>query len=141
MRFLRLIDKYLILSISFKKNKNAHLALGVIGDHYFMGNPPMFANIERHIRNIFIGNVPKIPEEKRKQYISSVDMAQTILQASGAYWGSSKFGLGTSIFSKDITILFVDIRSLFLVPSSFNGISSYVIFLVVLSKVSVLFKI
>lgn len=69
MRFLRLIYKYLILSISFKK-KNAHLALGVIGEHYFMGPPPMFANIERHIRNIFIGNVPKIPEEKRKQYIS-----------------------------------------------------------------------
>ena len=66
MRFLRLIDKYLILSISFKKNKNAHLALGVIGDHYFMGTPPMFANIESHIRNIFIGNVPKILEEKKK---------------------------------------------------------------------------
>lgn len=105
MRFLRLIDKYLILSISFKKNKNAHLALGVIGDHYFMGTPPMFANIERHIRNIFIGNVPKIPEEKRKQYISSVDMAPTILQASGAYWGSSKFGLGSSIFSKDKSLI------------------------------------
>lgn len=100
MRCLRLIDKYLILSISFKKNKNAHLALGVIGDHYFMGTSPIFANIERHIRNIFIGNVPKIPEEKRKQYISSVDMAPTILQASGAYWGSSKFGLGSSIFQK-----------------------------------------
>ena len=54
-----------------------------------MGNPPMFANIERHIRNIFIGNVPKIPEEKRKQYISSVDMAPTILQASWAYWWSA----------------------------------------------------
>lgn len=102
MRFLRLIDKYLILSISFKK---INLALGVIGDHYFMGTPPMFANIERHIRNIFIGNVPKIPEEKRKQYISSVDMAPTILQASGAYWGSSKFGLGSSIFSKDKSII------------------------------------
>lgn len=47
-----------------QKNKNAHLALGVIGDHYFMGTSPIFANIERHIRNIFIGNVPKIPEEK-----------------------------------------------------------------------------
>lgn len=70
-----------------------------------MGTPPMFANIERHIRNIFIGNVPKIPEEKRKQYISSVDMAPTILQASGAYWGSSKFGLGSSIFSKDKSII------------------------------------
>lgn len=45
-----------------------------------MGTPPMFANIESHIRNIFIGNVPKILEEKRKQYISSVDMAPTILQ-------------------------------------------------------------
>lgn len=88
-----------------QKNKNAPLALGVIGDHYFMGTPPMFANIERHIRNIFIGNVPKILEEKRKQYISSVDMAPTILQASGAYWGSSKFGLGTSIFSKDKSLI------------------------------------
>ena len=62
MRFLRLIDKYLILSISF--NKNAHLALGVIGDHYFMGTPPMFAKIERHIRNIFIGNVQKFLKKK-----------------------------------------------------------------------------
>lgn len=70
-----------------------------------MGPPPMFANIERHIRNIFIGNVPKIPEEKRKQYISSVDMAPTILQASGSYWGSSKFGLGSSIFSKDKSLI------------------------------------
>ncbi len=70
-----------------------------------MGTPPMFANIESHIRNIFIGNVPKIPEEKRKQYISSVDMAPTILQASGSYWGSSKFGLGSSIFSKDKSLI------------------------------------
>lgn len=32
-------------------------------------------------------------------------MAQTILQASGAYWGNSKFGLGSSIFSKDKSII------------------------------------
>ena len=32
-------------------------------------------------------------------------MAPTILQAAGAYWGSSKFGLGTSIFSKDKTLI------------------------------------
>lgn len=60
----------------------------------------MFANIERHIRNIFIGNVPKIPEEKKKTIYKSVDMAPTILPASGAYLGSSKFGLGSSIFQK-----------------------------------------
>lgn len=32
-------------------------------------------------------------------------MAQTILQASGAYWGRSKFGLGSSIFSKDKSLI------------------------------------
>lgn len=47
----------------------------------------------------------KFLKKKRKQYISSVDMAPTILQASRAYWGSSKFGLGSSIFSKDKSII------------------------------------
>ncbi len=32
-------------------------------------------------------------------------MAPTILQASGFYWGSSKFGLGSSIFSKDKSLI------------------------------------
>lgn len=53
MRCLRLIDKYLILSISFKKNKNAHLALGVIGDHYFM-DPLQCLQTLKDILGIFL---------------------------------------------------------------------------------------
>ncbi|MGN0901656.1 MAG: hypothetical protein ACI4M9_00095, partial [Succinivibrio sp.] len=79
--------------------------LAIIGDHYFMGDPDMFKGIERRIRNLFFGDLPEVPEEKQSQFISPVDMAPTILEAAGATWGSSQFGIGVSIFSKDKSLI------------------------------------
>ncbi len=61
----------------------------------------MFANIERHIRNIFIGNVPKIPEEKRKQYISPCRYGSNNSSWHPELIGEAlKFGLGFIYFFK-----------------------------------------
>lgn len=99
-------DRQISSFISFiQNNQNSSLITGVIGDHLFMGEPICFKNIKRNIRNVFWGDLPDIPEEKKDQIICPVDVAPTILQAAGAEWKSSKFGLGTSIFSKDESLI------------------------------------
>ena len=87
------------------QNKKSPLVMGIIGDHFFMGEPDIFKNVKRNIRNIFLGDVPAIPQEKQNKLNGSVDMAPSILQAAGASWKSSKFGLGTSIFSKEDSLV------------------------------------
>lgn len=82
-----------------KSHKDPSVVLGVIGDHLFMGEPEIFQGIKRRIRNVFWGDIPEIPKHKRKQMISAVDIAPTLLEAAGARWTSRKFGLGVSIFS------------------------------------------
>lgn len=87
------------------QNKKSPLVMGIIGDHFFMGEPDIFKNVKRNIRNIFLGDIPAIPQEKQNKLNGAVDMAPSILQAAGASWKSSKFGLGTSIFSKEDSLV------------------------------------
>lgn len=87
------------------ENKKSKLVIGIIGDHLFMGEPNIFQGIDRRIRNIFLGDIPTLPKEKVNSKICAVDMAPTILEACGAVWNSSRFGLGTSIFSKERALI------------------------------------
>lgn len=76
--------------------------LGIVGDHYFMGNPPfLIPQAERTIFNAFWGSVPEVPELKQRQLFVALDMAPTILQAAGARWSNNQFGLGISLFSSE----------------------------------------
>ena len=86
-------------------NKKTPLVMGVIGDHFYMGEPDIFKSIKRNIRNIFLGDVPAVPVEKKNKLNGAVDIAPSILQAVGATWNSSRFGLGTSIFSKEDSLV------------------------------------
>ena len=78
----------------------------ILGDHLYMGEPEFLAPVaERHIFNLFHGDVPPIPATKRQAYVSALDMAPTLLQAAGARWGHDRFGLGVSLFSGEPTLL------------------------------------
>lgn len=76
------------------------IVYAVLGDHIFMGVSDFLAPAkERHVFNLFHGDMPAIPEKKRSAYISAMDMAPTLLQAVGGRWGDDQFGLGVSLFS------------------------------------------
>lgn len=78
-----------------------HTALAVMGDHW-LGYPVLVkSGAERHVYNAFAGDVPPIPREKKRELITTVDIAPTLLQAAGARWGSDRFGLGVSLFSPE----------------------------------------
>lgn len=96
-------DRLLNDFVSFVRNRmDDSTVLAVIGDHYFMGSPSFLKkDVERHIFNAFWGAVPKIPELKQRQLITAVDIAPTLLQASGARWKNGHYGLGTSLFSPE----------------------------------------
>lgn len=97
-------DKQISEFVKFAlSNKKSELVIGVIGDHYFMGQHKIFSNGLRLIRNSFFGDVP--PIQKSDEFIGAVDMAPTILEAAGGRWNSSKFGIGTSVFSKDKSLV------------------------------------
>lgn len=85
---------------------NDDVAYIVLGDHLFMGNPDFLERVERRrIFNLFHGNLPAIPEKKRHQHVSALDMAPTLLQAAGARWKNDQFGLGVSLFSEEPSLL------------------------------------
>lgn len=84
----------------------------IIGDHLLMSSnlgpvelsPP--DNYQRYISNIFINSV--IDPEKtntNSRIFASFDMAPTILEAMGAKLPLRRFGLGTSLFSDELTLL------------------------------------
>lgn len=80
--------------------------LVILGDHLWMGDPEFLEPVvERHIFNLFHGDVPPIPAQKREGHVSALDMAPTLLQAAGARWGHDRFGLGVSLFSEEPTLL------------------------------------
>ena len=74
--------------------------LAYIGDHCFMGSPPFIKGIPRRIFNGFWGSVPEIPENKVEGIVTTVDIAPTLLEASGARWTGHQYGVGISLFSK-----------------------------------------
>ena len=78
----------------------------VLGDHFLMGNPDFLKPVEnRKIFNLFHGNLPSIPADKRGQHVSALDMAPTLLHAAGARWTGDQFGLGISLFSERPSLL------------------------------------
>lgn len=75
--------------------------VSVLGDHYFMGNPDFIRKVpERRIFNLFAGDTPTIPLEKKRMITTAFDIAPTLLQAAGARWRNDQFGLGVSLFSR-----------------------------------------
>lgn len=85
---------------------NDDTILIILGDHLYMGEPEFLAPVEeRHIFNLFHGDVPPIPAQKQGAHASALDMAPTLLQAAGARWGHDRFGLGVSLFSEQPTLL------------------------------------
>lgn len=93
-----------ISSIKTGENK---LALCVIGDHYYMGKARFLEGLgERRIYNMFFSkNIPDISANKLSAPVCAMDIAPTLLQMAGARWNNDKFGLGTSLFSRESGIV------------------------------------
>ncbi|MCM1129579.1 MAG: LTA synthase family protein [Alistipes senegalensis] len=86
--------------------KTDDTVVAVLGDHLFMGNPVFLSPVrERTIFNAFAGDVPSFGKRKHSEKVSALDMAPTLLEAAGAKWGSSRFGLGVSLFSDDPSLV------------------------------------
>lgn len=100
-------DKHLgAFSEQFFKNTSDNTVYILLGDHAFMGNPEFLPpNTPRTIYNLFYGAIPPLPENKRHEKISALDMAPTILQCAGAKWNNDQFGLGVSLFSSRSSLL------------------------------------
>lgn len=97
------------LGIFLEKNfpeKPQNTVVAVLGDHYFMGSPDFLSTVkERRVFNAFYGNIPPISQKKQSEKSSAMDIAPTLLEAAGAKWGSSRFGLGTSLFSDEPSLI------------------------------------
>lgn len=86
----------------FKKLKSENEILAIIGDHNFMGPLPFKGqDVHRTLYNAFYGNVPFVSDSKRKQSMTAVDVAPTLLHSAGAKWNNNKFGLGISLFAEE----------------------------------------
>ncbi len=78
----------------------------VAGDHFFMSSPEFLSPVKtRTIFNLFHGDIPPVPNRKRHEHFSALDMAPTLLHAVGARWKTDQFGLGISLFSDQPTFL------------------------------------
>jgi len=101
--------------------------VALIGDHYLMGkhewipeqksrckqNRRLFSwgdtlNLteesreQRKLFNAFWGDIPALVEKK---IVAPYDIAPTLLEASGARWGSRRYGLGVSFFSDEPSLI------------------------------------
>lgn len=90
-----------------KNFEPSNTALAIIGDHYFMGNPPFFPDLsKRRLFNLFwsanIKNGLHLREEKN---ICALDIAPTLLELAGARWENHQYGLGMSIFASGPNLL------------------------------------
>lgn len=105
LRLDRELGKFLEENFA-KKIENTVVA--VLGDHCFMGFPDFLSPVkERTIFNAFYGDIPSISKRKQKEKISALDIAPTLLEAAGAKWDSSRFGLGVSLFSDEPSLISV----------------------------------
>jgi len=76
----------------------------IVGDHVRMGNFLMEIPTEtRNIYNVFIN--PKIKPFEKNRKFWSMDMLPTILESIGFKIQGHRLGLGTSVFSKEPTLL------------------------------------
>lgn len=78
-------------------------AVVIVGDH-MLAKLPFEWREKRSIYNVFLGDVPKIPEHKKYELFSAIDMAPTFLHLAGAAWENNQFGIGISLFSDNKTI-------------------------------------
>ena len=90
-----------------KKFESSNTALAVIGDHYFMGNPPFLPDFSRRrIFNLFwSSDIKKGLNLKEDKNISALDIAPTLLELAGGRWDNHKYGLGVSIFSAEPNLI------------------------------------
>jgi phosphoglycerol transferase len=80
-------------------------AIALIGDHLLMGNPKFLAARDRRrIFNIFWAKDMKFTFNKNKK-ITTLDIAPTLLELTGATWSSRQFGLGISALSSKPTLV------------------------------------
>lgn len=99
VRSERLISEFVDDILSHQHERTA---IAVLGDHYFMGEPQFLKNSsERQLFNMFLGDVPPIPESKKDSIVTAFDVAPTILHLAGAKWENDQFGLGVSFFSNE----------------------------------------
>lgn len=86
-------------------------AIIIIGDHLWMDPPSeVFTKFtkklhRREIYNVFINTVFSSNEINTLRKFAPFDMAPTILESIGAKLEGSRFGLGTSLFSKEKTLI------------------------------------
>lgn len=90
-----------------KKFESSNTALAVIGDHYFMGNPPFLPDFsKRRIFNLFwSSDIKKGLNLKEDKNISALDIAPTLLELAGGRWDNHQYGLGVSIFSDEPNLI------------------------------------
>lgn len=90
-----------------KNFEPSNTALAIIGDHYFMGNPPFLSDFsKRRIFNLFWSpNIKRGLTLKEDKNISALDIAPTLLELAGGRWENHQYGLGVSIFSSEPNML------------------------------------
>lgn len=95
----------------YEYNNLHNTTVVIVGDHLWMMNPlakftEKMENIKpREIYNVFINSAISNKQIQTKRCYAPFDMAPTILEAIGANLHKNRFGLGTSLFSKENTLL------------------------------------
>lgn len=95
----------------YEYNNLHNTTVVIVGDHLWIMNPlakftEKMENIKsREIYNVFINSAISNKQIQTKRCYAPFDMAPTILEAIGANLHKNRFGLGTSLFSKEKTLL------------------------------------
>ena len=87
-----------------KQNCYKNTTIVIVGDHHRMGdNFDLKTEYDKKIYNVFIN--PLITPYNTNRYFNQVDLFPTILESIGFKIQGSKLGIGTSVFSKEQTLL------------------------------------
>ena len=95
----------------YEYNKLYNTTVVIVGDHNWMMNRSVKLTEKmdkvkpREIYNVFINSCFSNENITRKRHYAPFDMAPTILEAIGATLEGHRFGLGTSLFSNEKTLL------------------------------------
>lgn len=80
----------------------------LVGDHPYMAKrvgPVSLKSARRKIYNVFLNTGREVMDNERERFISSFDIAPTLLESLGARLPGGRFGLGVSLFSGEPTLM------------------------------------